>query len=69
MNHADMTLDHERRLRLLESLERLATPAWNDYSVAAHSMRNGATPPTWAAWNGTLRAPSFINAATCDLHC
>ncbi len=69
MNHADMTLDHERRLRLLESLERLATPAWNDYSVAAHSMRDGATPPTWAAWNGTLRAPSFINAATTDLHC
>jgi hypothetical protein len=46
----------------------LDTPVYNDWFVAAHSLHAGATPPTWAAWNGTLYAPEFINAATTDLH-
>jgi hypothetical protein len=41
---------------------------FQDLSLAAHSLRAGATPPTWTAWNGTLYAPEFINAATTDLH-
>jgi hypothetical protein len=40
----------------------------NDLSIAAHALRNGATPPTWTPYNGTLYAPEFINAATTDLH-
>jgi len=41
---------------------------FNDWMIAAHSLRAGATPPTWAPWNGTLYAPEFIDAATTDLH-
>ena len=40
----------------------------DDLSISAHVLRAGATPPTWRAYNGTLYAPSFINAATTDLH-
>ena len=45
-----------------------AATVFNDWWIPAHSLRNGTTPPTWAAWNGSLYAPEFINAATCDLH-
>ena len=40
----------------------------NDLAIGAHSLRNGATPPTWTAYNGALYAPEFINASTTDLH-
>jgi hypothetical protein len=42
--------------------------ARDDLSIAGHVLRAGATPPTWTAYNGTLYAPEFINAATTDLH-
>ena len=41
---------------------------FDDLSVSAQTLHNGATPPSWAAYNGSLMAPSFINAATTDLH-
>lgn len=45
-----------------------ASQARDDLSISAHVLQAGATPPTWAAYNGTLYAPEFINAATTDLH-
>jgi hypothetical protein len=41
---------------------------FDDMSIAAHVLQAGATPPTWTAYNGSLMAPAFINAATTDLH-
>lgn len=60
MNHAGMTLDHERRLRLLESLERLATPVWDDLLPSAVSIGGGASSPSFTAYNGNLRAYEFL---------
>ncbi|MCX6057729.1 MAG: hypothetical protein NTW69_06230 [Chloroflexi bacterium] len=59
-NH--VLIDAEGRLQLVGT-----ATVRDDLSISAHTLRAGATPPTWTPYNGTLYAPEFINSATTDL--
>ena len=60
MNHADMTLDHEKRLRYLESLERSSPNVWDDLLQNSVTVGGGASAPTFSAYNGNLLAYEFL---------
>lgn len=60
MNHADMTLDHERRLRVLESFERSSPNVYDDLLPNAVTVGGGASAPSFTTYNGNLRAYEFL---------